>query len=285
MKQRLSAHLHRCVSSLQQMTPPNHSSSHDDNNNSSQRAVLIPSRLPTGELALVLPSYNSFLEAAPNSAFTAIKPPSDTSRHFQPFKVEIPNSHLTAHISLPDGFDTKSPGPTSPKKFDVPEKPQVSSTEGYDRLQPKPSLPEIEIFERARAVPEKNVDFNRGIYKTARPEATERLPPSLVHQKPNPNFVLHPKLRTSPQKFLRYGELSRGRPSESLEPAVKVARFAAMSPPLAPPQRPPSGPRSSVIVSETPRDVQPSGDAGVSTSGHSQQRAEATPRDNMWRPW
>lgn len=261
VKQRLSAHLHRCVNSLQQITPPNHSGTHDDNNNSNQRAVLIPSRLPTGELALVLPNYNSFLAATPNSAFTAIKPPNDnTQRRFQPFQVEIPNSHLTAHISLPEGFDRRSPPAASPIKYDLQsESSQVSSTDGFDRFQSKP-----DSYDRPRLMEEKRLDVHRLTVRSG--ETSERLLATQIHQKPNPNFVLNPKPQ---QKFIRCGEPNRSRSFD--EPPIKLARLSSTS----------HEARTSVIVTEAPRDAPQVNNRPAA----SRQDADANQRDNMWRPW
>lgn len=262
VKQRLSAHLHRCVNSLQQITPQNHSGTHDDNNNSNQRALLIPSRLPTGELALVLPNYNSFLAATPNSAFTAIKPPNDNNqRRFQPFQVEIPNSHLTAHISLPEGYDRRSPPATSPIKFDLlSESSQVSSTDGYDRFQSKP-----ESYDRPRLMEDKRLDAHRLPTHQRSSELPERPLATQIHQKPNPNFVLNPKAHAQ-QKFIR--EPNRSRSFDSSEPPPKFARLSNHEA------------RTSVIVTEAPRDSPP-----VNRPPGPRQDGDANQRDNMWRPW
>ena len=185
VKQRLVSHLNNCVSHLQQVAPfyshyvpymperlypevkvgfQNDFQNGDENNNGSARiqipsgVQLIPSRLPTGELALLVPqsagisaNFPFFPPVAENtvrvgqsSAFTAVQrvhspllsPSTSTSSYDE--------SHHSEHHPHPQSpnhkhqFKVPEQSPASSKSFSSPEtqKPQISSTS--DRKSPIP---------------------------------------------------------------------------------------------------------------------------------------------------
>ncbi|XP_032691628.1 protein deadpan-like [Odontomachus brunneus] len=187
VKQRLVSHLNNCVNNLQQMAPfYNHYVPYmperlypevkvgfqsdfqngDENNNGSARiqipngVQLIPSRLPTGELALLVPQSANisanfpFFPPAPDSAtrigqpsaFTAVQRPhsplpspststssyGDESHHSEHYPQSLsPNHQPQRHFKLPEQ------SPASSKSFSSsPEtqRPQISSTS--DRKSP-----------------------------------------------------------------------------------------------------------------------------------------------------
>ncbi|XP_076240886.1 bHLH protein deadpan [Calliopsis andreniformis] len=180
VKQRLVSHLNNCVSNLQQMAPfyshyvpymperlypevkvgfQSDFQNGDENNNGSARiqipngVQLIPSRLPTGELALLVPQSAAisanfpFFPPAPestskigqSSAFTAVHRPQSPllspSTSTSSFGEE---SHQSEHYSQPHSpnhhqrrFKVPEQSPASSKSFSSsPEtqKPQISST-------------------------------------------------------------------------------------------------------------------------------------------------------------
>jgi len=243
VKQRLSAHLHRCVTSLQQMPPPNPPPNlHDDNNNSSQRTLLIPSRLPTGELALVVPKYNYPSSQPPSTNGSAFKPPENS--RFQPFQVEIPNSHLTAHISIPDPFEGKSPGrpmhsPKLVERLTVKMEPPLrySPFERYSHpestVSPKPKrdIPNrYSPFENVQQKPD-TTSAEMGPQDSRRSPNT--LVPSTTHQRPidltdrpmnsqhrpadnNADSLLLSHLRSTERGLRRSADSLYQRPGESL---------------------------------------------------------------------
>lgn len=201
IKQRLVSHLNNCVNNLQQMAPfYNHYVPYmperlypevkvgfqsdfqngDENNNGSariqipNRVQLIPSRLPTGELALLVPhsagisanfpffppATDSSLRIGQSSAFTAVQRPhspvlspststssyGDESHHSEQYpQTSSPNHHQPQRR-----FKLPEESPASSKSFSSsPEtqKPQISSTS--DRKSP------MKIF-----VEPKNMDGN-----------------------------------------------------------------------------------------------------------------------------
>lgn len=153
VKQRLTAHLHRCVSSLQQISAfPHHnmfsaltqncdkntivlpnvpSVPGDVNNNSNQNGEriqipsglhLIPSRLPTGELALLVPNSNhisTFLNAPTGATFQF---PSNTSLSMNSVLSPTLGGTLTPNGNHASAFTAVSknqeyPSPTSTADF------------------------------------------------------------------------------------------------------------------------------------------------------------------------
>lgn len=182
VKQRLVSHLNNCVSHLQQVAPfyshyvpymperlypevkvgfQSDFQNGDENNNGSARiqipsgVQLIPSRLPTGELALLVPQSAGisanfpFFPPAPesssrigqSSAFTAVQrshspllSPSTSTSSYD----ESHHSEQYPHAQSPHQHQFKIPeqSPSSSKSFSSPEtqKPQISSTS--DRKSP-----------------------------------------------------------------------------------------------------------------------------------------------------
>ncbi|KAL0120904.1 hypothetical protein PUN28_008534 [Cardiocondyla obscurior] len=187
IKQRLVSHLNNCVSHLQQMAPfysqyvpymperlypevkvgfQSDFQNGDENNNGSARiqipngVQLIPSRLPTGELAFLVPqsagisanfpffppAADSSARIGQSSAFTAVHRPhtpllspststssyGDESHHSEHPQATTPNHHQPQHR-----FKLPEQSPASSKSFSSsPEtqKPQISSTS--DRKSP-----------------------------------------------------------------------------------------------------------------------------------------------------
>lgn len=188
VKQRLVSHLNNCVSHLQQVAPfyshyvpymperlypevkvgfPNDFQNGDENNNGSARiqipsgVQLIPSRLPTGELALLVPQSAGisanfpFFPPAPessarmgqSSAFTAVQrshspllSPSTSTSSYD----ESHHSEHYPHAQSPNQHQFKVPeqSSASSKSFSSPEtqKPQISSSS--DRKSPIPGFVE-----------------------------------------------------------------------------------------------------------------------------------------------
>lgn len=188
VKQRLVSHLNNCVNNLQQMTPfyshyvpymperlypevkvgfQSDFQNGDENNNGSARiqipngVQLIPSRLPTGELALLVPqsanisanfpffppaaSDSSATRIGQSSAFTAVQRPhsplpspststssyGDESHHSEHYPQSLSPNHHQRRFKLPEQ------SPASSKSFSSsPEtqRPQISSTS--DRKSP-----------------------------------------------------------------------------------------------------------------------------------------------------
>lgn len=190
VKQRLVSHLNNCVSHLQQVAPfyshyvpymperlypevkvgfQTDFQNGDENNNGSARiqipsgVQLIPSRLPTGELALLVPQSagisanfpffppapESAARIGPSSAFTAVQrshspllsPSTSTSSYDESHNSEqyphaqSPHNHHNHQFKIPE----QSPV-SSNKSFSSPEtqKPQISSTS--DRKSPPSTM-------------------------------------------------------------------------------------------------------------------------------------------------
>ncbi|XP_067212216.1 protein hairy [Linepithema humile] len=196
VKQRLVSHLNNCVSHLQQMAPfyshyvpymperlypevkvgfQSDFQNGDENNNGSARiqipngVQLIPSRLPTGELALLVPqsagisatfpffppATDSSARVGQSSAFTAVHRPhspllspststssyGDESHHLEHLQAPSPNHHQPQRR-----FKLLEQNPASSKNFSFsPEtqKPQISSTS--DRKSPATTFLEPKV--------------------------------------------------------------------------------------------------------------------------------------------
>ncbi|XP_015511323.1 protein hairy [Neodiprion pinetum] len=194
VRQRLVSHLNSCVTSLQQMVPfyshyvpympervfpevkvgfQSDFHSGDENNNGSARiqipsgVQLIPSRLPSGELALLVPQSagisanfpffppppESTSKIGPSSAFTAVhrsqspllSPSTSTSsfgeeshhsEHYQ--QAHSPGQHL---FKIPD----QSPASSSLKSFSSPETQKAHISSSSDRKSPVSSLTEVKV--------------------------------------------------------------------------------------------------------------------------------------------
>ncbi|XP_015605337.1 protein hairy [Cephus cinctus] len=187
VKQRLVSHLNNCVTNLQQMAPfyshyvpymperlypevkvgfQSDFQSGDENNNGSARiqipsgVQLIPSRLPTGELALLVPQSAGIAANFPffppagestsrigqSSAFTAVHhrshspllSPSTSTSSFGEESHHSEQCHHSAHSPNNHRFKVPEPSPASSKSFSSPEtqKPQISSSS--DRKSPEP---------------------------------------------------------------------------------------------------------------------------------------------------
>nr|XP_033334358.1 protein hairy-like isoform X1 [Megalopta genalis] len=194
VKQRLVSHLNNCVSNLQQMAPfyshyvpymperlypevkvgfQSDFQNGDENNNGSARiqipngVQLIPSRLPSGELALLVPQsaaisanfpfFPPAAEPASNvvqsSAFTVVHRPQSPllspSTSTSSFGEESHNSELYLQAHSPNHqprFKIPEPSPASSKSFaSSPEtqKPQISSTS--DSKSPVPVFAEPKL--------------------------------------------------------------------------------------------------------------------------------------------
>nr|XP_012218905.1 PREDICTED: transcription factor HES-1-A [Linepithema humile] len=200
VKQRLVSHLNNCVSHLQQMAPfyshyvpymperlypevkvgfQSDFQNGDENNNGSARiqipngVQLIPSRLPTGELALLVPqsagisatfpffppATDSSARVGQSSAFTAVHRPhspllspststssyGDESHHLEHLQAPSPNHHQPQRR-----FKLLEQNPASSKNFSFsPEtqKPQISSTS--DRKSPATTFLEPKVDDNA----------------------------------------------------------------------------------------------------------------------------------------
>lgn len=205
IKQRLVSHLNNCVSNLQQMAPfyshyvpymperlypevkvgfQSDFQNGDENNNGSARiqipngVQLIPSRLPTGELALLVPqsagisaNFPFFPPAADtstrigqSSAFTAVQrshspalsPSTSTSSYGDEshHSEHYPQASSPGHHQPQRRFKLTERSPASSKSFSSsPEtqRPQISSTS--DRKSPNPTSAEHKVADAARRDP------------------------------------------------------------------------------------------------------------------------------------
>ncbi|KAL0268376.1 UNVERIFIED_CONTAM: hypothetical protein PYX00_010344 [Menopon gallinae] len=404
VKQRLIAHLHRCVNSLQQVsvfpqqnmyTPQNCDKSTivlpsistlpgDVNNNSNQTAErihipgglqLIPSRLPTGELALLVPNSNqisSFLNAPPppaNLQFQSVLSPNFGNKGPSAFtavskSVESPTESKTvggefAGVPFSSGFE---------RREDTVE--QKYSYGKFKNLVQKPAEPPDRVPVVSSSFQKKAADSTSGVHVKEEEKFTTCFKPfqvdipnsqikahismpgyfdEKIQQKPNPNFTLNPNKAKSPQKFVRShvapdnslsgkfglgfekfskieplsvitdnGDYSgRPRSTETFQQIQPSAKYRASESPPRPAKRPLSAgssshsptstespskvsrislnftvtdeyakdamddqcndrcQRISVIVEDVSKDAKDGNDVGVSGSSH---------RD-MWRPW
>lgn len=194
VRQRLVSHLNSCVTNLQQMAPfyshyvpympervfpevkvgfQSDFQSGDENNNGSARiqipsgVQLIPSRLPTGELALLVPQSagisanfpffppapESASRIGPSSAFTAVhrshspllSPSTSTSSYGEEShnsehypQANSPGQHL---FKVPD----QSPASSSSKSFSSPETQKAQISSSSDPKSPVSSLTEVKV--------------------------------------------------------------------------------------------------------------------------------------------
>lgn len=304
VKQRLTAHLHRCVNSLHQISTFPHQNMFstltqncdknaivlpsvsalpgDVNNNSNQTSEriqiptglqLIPSRLPTGELALLVPNssqmstflnptnsntfqfhpstnispnFTSTLNTSPNhaSAFTAVTKIQDLASPTEPKNKEIylDNENFRRNAYVPQSFEAESKDKDNFKKINllqinnemsqkyqygklknfmqkaVPDsvakvsstKPHISSTFQRNAADSTTSFTQkdsenLENNFKPFQVQLPNTHLKAHISFPDSMEDVKLTSPVQIHQKPNPNFTLNPnKLnQKSPHKFVR----------------------------------------------------------------------------------